>query len=217
MSLRLLSYVLAFPYFELFTSVSRKIKKKYCKSSFNNNNDNKNVIRRINTIKIFIQHVLHFARYPLDLSLNYLLSCTSVFSRGLSISKQTDRGILVRQKRREKELSFLLRRGYDGAGIYIYTRGSSIEEEAREGIILARIELSWPSFKFVLNSHENSFSNALSRSSRRGSISFPLARSTKSGFEDLRGPFFERQETGIVLSFRGNFCPNEGFLIGLAK
>lgn len=42
----------------------------------------------------------------------------------------------MRQKRREKELSFLLRRGYDGAGIYIYTRGSSIEEEAREGIIL---------------------------------------------------------------------------------
>lgn len=215
MSLRLLSYVLAFPYFELFTSVSRKIKKKYCKSSFNNNNDNKNVIRRINTIKIFIQHVLHFARYPLDLSLNYLLSCTSVFSRGLSISKQTDRGILVRQKRREKEF-FTSKRIRRGRYIYIYSwlvdRG-----RGKGRHYLARIELSWPSFKFVLNSHENSFSNALSRSSRRGSISFPLARSTKSGFEDLRGPFFERQETGIVLSFRGNFCPNEGFLIGLAK
>lgn len=151
MSLRLLSYVLAFPYFELFTSVSRKIKKKYCKSSFNNNNDNKNVIRRINTIKIFIQHVLHFARYPLDLSLNYLLSCTSVFSRGLSISKQTDRGILVRQKRREKELSFLLRRGYDGAGIYIYIyiyswlvdrgRGKGRHYPCQDRIVLAVIQI----------------------------------------------------------------------------
>ena len=153
----------------------------------------------------------------MDLSLNYLPSCTSVFSRGLSISKQTDRGILVRQKRREKEF-FTSKRIRRGRYIYIYIYSWLVDRGRGKGRhYLARIELSWPSFKFVLNSHENSFSNALSRSSRRGSISFPLARSTKSGFEDLRGPFEERQETGIVLSFRGNFCPNEGFLIGLAK
>lgn len=213
LSLNDVPYVLAFPYSELFTSVSRQ-KKKY-QSSFNNNNDNKNVIRRINTIKIFIQHVLHFARWTYLLIIFHLVR---PFSREDCPYPSRRIGESSCDKK-EGRRSFLPRRGYDGAGIYIYiyTRGSSIEEEAREGIILARIELSWPSFKFVLNSHENSFSNALSRSSRRGSISFPLARSTKSGFEDLRGPFEERQETGIVLSFRGNFCPNEGFLIGLAK
>lgn len=187
LSLNDVPYVLAFPYSELFTSVSRQ-KKKY-QSSFNNNNDNKNVIRRINTIKIFIQHVLHFERWTYLLIIFHLVR---PFSREDCPYPSRRIGESSCDKK-EGRRSFLPRRGYDGAGIYIYIYSWLVDRGRGKGRhYLARIELSWPSFKFVLNSHENSFSNALSRSSRRGSISFPLARSTKSGFEDLRGPFEER-------------------------
>ena len=143
LSLNDVPYVLAFPYSELFTSVSRQ-KKKY-QSSFNNNNDNKNVIRRINTIKIFIQHVLHFERWTYLLIIFHLVR---PFSREDCPYPSRRIGESSCNKK-EGRRSFLPRRGYDGAGIYIYIyswlvdrgRGKGRHYPCQDRIVLAVIQI----------------------------------------------------------------------------
>lgn len=113
----------------------------------------------------------------------------------------------MRQKRREKELSFLSRGGYDGIHIYMWLprsrkRQGNENYPCQDRIVLAVIQIR-------LNSLARTkvfLERVISRKKGEGDRS--LFHST-SAFEDLRGPF-ERQKAEIVLSFGETFA-HEGF------